>query len=70
MLPYRGLPTNWRRILSYLSAAQGPQRPVDIGLALGMKNPAGILRRMRECGLVQQIKRGLYEAAEKAEQEG
>jgi hypothetical protein len=35
-----------------------------------MKNPGGILRQMRERGLVQQIKRGFYEAAEKAEQEG
>jgi sRNA-binding protein len=64
------LPTNWRRILTYLSRADGPQRPVDIGLALGMKNPGGMLRRMRERGLVQQTKRGLYEVAEKAEQEG
>jgi hypothetical protein len=43
---------------------------VDIGLALGMKNPGGILRRMRERGLVRQMKRGLYEVVEKAEQEG
>jgi sRNA-binding protein len=68
--PQRRLPANWQRILTYLSRADGPQRPVDIGLALEMKNPGGILRRMRERGLVQQMKRGLYEAAEKAEQEG
>jgi hypothetical protein len=70
MLPLRRLPTNWRRILAYLSRVEGPQRPVDIGVALGMKNPGGILRRMRERGLVRQMKRGLYEAAEKAKQEG
>ena len=70
ILPHRRLPTNWRRILTYLSKAEGPQRPVDIGVALGMKNPGGILRRMRERGLVRQMERGLYEAAEKAEQEG
>jgi hypothetical protein len=70
MLPYRGLPTNWRRILAYLSRVEGPQRTADIGLALGMKNPGGILRRMRERGLVQQRKRGLYEVAEKAEHKG
>jgi sRNA-binding protein len=68
--PHRRLPTNWQRILAYLSRVENPQRPVDIGVALGMKNPGGILRRMRERGLVRQMKRGLYEAAEKAEQEG
>jgi hypothetical protein len=35
-----------------------------------MKNPGGILRRMLERGLVQQMKRGLYQVAENAEQEG
>ena len=68
--PHRRLPANWQRILTYLSRAEGPERPVDIGVALGMKNPGGILRRMRERGLVQQMKRGLYEAAEKAKQKG
>jgi hypothetical protein len=61
---------NWQRILAYLSRVEGPERPVDIGVALGMKNPGGILRRMRERGLVRQMKRGLYEVVEKAEQEG
>jgi Mn-dependent DtxR family transcriptional regulator len=53
-----------------LSRAEGPQRSVDIGVALGMKNPGAMLRRMRERGLVRQITRGLYELAEKAKQEG
>jgi sRNA-binding protein len=68
--PQRRLPATWQSILTYLSRIEGPERPVDIGLALGMKNPGAILRRMRERGLVRQITRGLYEAAEKAEQEG
>jgi sRNA-binding protein len=68
--PHRRLPTNWQGILAYLSTAEGPQRPADIGLALEMKNPGGILRRMLERGLVQQMKRGLYQVAENAEQEG
>lgn len=57
----RRLPDPWQRILSYLATSAGPQRPVDIGVALGMNNPGGILRRMRERGLVQQVSRGLYE---------
>jgi sRNA-binding protein len=57
----RRLPDTWQRILSYLATAAGPQRPVDIGVALGMNHPSGILRRMRERGLVQQVTRGLYE---------
>jgi ProP effector len=57
----RRLPETWQRILSYLATAAGPQRPVDIGVALGMNHPSGILRRMRERGLVQQVTRGLYE---------
>jgi hypothetical protein len=62
--PQRRLPANWQRILTYLSRVEVPQRPVDIGVTLGMKNPGGILRRMRERGLVQQMKRGLYQIAE------
>jgi ProP effector len=61
--PPRRLPATWQRILSHLSAADGPQRPVDIGAALGMNHPGGMLRRMRERGLVRQIQRGLYEIA-------
>ena len=57
----RRLPETWQRILSCLSTAEGPQRPVAIGVALGLHNPGGILRRMRERGLVQQVSRGLYE---------
>jgi sRNA-binding protein len=57
----RRLPETWQRILSYLATSAGPQRPVAIGVALGMNNPGGILRRMRERGLVQQVTRGLYE---------
>jgi hypothetical protein len=68
--PHRRLPTNWQGILAYLSTAEGPQRPADIGLALEMKNPGDTLRRMLERGLVQQMKRGLYQVAENAEQEG
>ena len=64
------LPANWQRILTYLSRAEGPQRPVDIGVALGMKNPGRILRRMRERGLVRQMQRGLYEVVEKTERTG
>ena len=68
--PQQRLPATWQRILTYLSRAECPERAADIGLALGMKNPGAMLRRMRERGLVRQITRGLYEAAEKAEQEG
>ena len=57
----RPLPDTWQRVLSYLATAAGPQRPVDIGVALGMNHPGGILRRMRERGLVQQVSRGRYE---------
>ena len=57
----RRVPDTWQRILSYLATSAGPQRPVDIGVALGMNNPGGILRRMRERGLVQQVTRGRYE---------
>ena len=57
----RRLPDTWQRILSYLATSAGPQRPVDIGVALGMNNPGGILRRMRERGLVQQVSSGRYE---------
>jgi sRNA-binding protein len=57
----RRLPDTWQRILSYLETATGPQRPVAIGVALGMNNPGDMLRRMRERGLVQQVSRGLYE---------
>jgi hypothetical protein len=46
------------RRYSYLSTAEGPQRPMEIDAALGMKNPGGILRSMRAHGLVQQIQRG------------
>ena len=60
----RRLPANWQRILAYLSRVEGPERPVDIGVALEMKNLGGILRRMRERGLVRQMKRGLYQIAE------
>ena len=56
----RRLPDTWQRILSYLATSAGPQRPVDIGVALGMNNAGGILRRMRERGLVQQVSRGRY----------
>ena len=59
--PERRLPDTWQRILSYLATSAGPQRPVDIGVALGMNNPGGILRRMRERGLVRQVTRGRYE---------
>src|SRR5688572_29953321 len=57
----RPLPDTWQRVLSYLATAAGPQRPVDIGVALAMNHPGGILRRMRERGLVQQVSRGRYE---------
>ena len=57
----RRLPDTWQRILSYLATAAGPQRPMAIGVALGMNNPGGILRRMQARGLVQQASRGLYE---------
>ena len=57
----RRLPDTWQRIFSYLATSAGPQRPLDIGVALGMHNPGGILRRMRERGLVQQVTRGRYE---------
>jgi len=57
----RRLPETWQRILSYLATAEDPQRPVTIGVALGMNHPGGMLRRMRERGLVQQVTRGLYE---------
>jgi len=57
----RPLPDTWQRLLSYLATAESPQRPVDIGVALGMNNPGSILRRMRERGLVQQVSRGRYE---------
>ena len=70
MNPQRPLPANWQRLLTYLSRADGPQRPLDIGVALGMKNPGGILRRMREHGLVRQVKRGLYAVAEQTEPAG
>jgi sRNA-binding protein len=59
----RPLPDTWQRLLSYLATAAGPQRPVDIGAALGMNNPGSMLRRMRERGLVQQVSRGRYELA-------
>jgi sRNA-binding protein len=59
--PERRLPDTWQRILSCLETTEGPQRPVAIGVALGLHNPGGILRRMRERGLVQQVSRGLYE---------
>jgi sRNA-binding protein len=59
----RPLPDTWQRLLSYLATADGPQRPVDIGVALGMNHPGSMLRRMRERGLVQQVSRGRYELA-------
>jgi sRNA-binding protein len=59
----RPLPDTWQRLLSYLATADGPQRPVDIGVALGMNHPGSMLRRMRERGLVQQVTRGRYELA-------
>ena len=62
----RRLPVTWQRILSYLATSAGPQRPVDIGVALGMNNPGGILRRMRERGLVQQVSRGRYDITSEA----
>jgi sRNA-binding protein len=61
--PPRRLPATWQRILAHLSVADGPQRPVDIGAALGMNHPGSMLRRMRDRGLVRQIQRGLYEIA-------
>jgi sRNA-binding protein len=57
----RPLPDTWQRVLSYLATAAGSQRPVDIGVALGLNYPGGILRRMRERGLVRQVTRGRYE---------
>jgi sRNA-binding protein len=57
----RRLPDTWQRVLSYLTTAASPQRPVDIGVALAINHPGDILRRMRARGLVQQVRRGLYE---------
>jgi sRNA-binding protein len=57
----RPLPDTWQRLLSHLATAAGPQRPVDIGAALGVNHPGSMLRRMRARGLVQQVSRGRYE---------